>query len=158
MDVNLKEGWVPKNWCFWTVMLEKTIESHLDSKEIRPVNLTCSQPLNIHWKNWCWGWNSNTLATWCKDLSLWKRLWCWERLKEGGEGENRGWDGWMASTTYWTWIWTSSRGWWWTGKPGMLQSISSQRVKKEWETELKWSTFFTNKSTLFIGTNKYLEL
>ena len=60
--------------------------------------------LNIHWKVWCWSWNSNTLATWCEERTHWKRPWCWERLKAGGEGDDRGWDGWMASPTWWTWI------------------------------------------------------
>ena len=72
------------------------------------------------WKDWCWSWNSNTLVTWCKELTHWKRPWCWERLKAGGEGDDRGWDGWMASPTQWTWVWASSGSWWWTGKPGML--------------------------------------
>ena len=64
---------------------------------------------NIHWKDWCWDWNSNSLAIWWEKLSHWKRPWCWERLKAGGEGDDRGWDGWMASLTWWTWIWASSR-------------------------------------------------
>ena len=59
----------------------------------------------------------------------WKRPWCWERLKAGGEGDDRGWDGWMASPTRWTWVWVSSGSWWWTGKPGMLQSMGLQRVR-----------------------------
>ena len=71
-------------------------------------------------EDWCWNWNSNTLATWCEELTHWKRPWCWERLKVRGEGDNRGWNGWMASSTQWTWVWASSRSWWWTGKPGML--------------------------------------
>ena len=82
--------------------------------------------LNIHWKDWCWSRNSNTLATWCEELTHWKRPWYWERLKEGGEGADRGWDGWMASPMRWTWVWASSRGWWWTCSPGMLQSMGSQ--------------------------------
>ena len=69
----------------------------------------------VHWKDWCWSWNSNTLATWCEELTHWKRLWCWERLRAGGEGDERGWDGWMASPTLRTWVWASSRSWWWTG-------------------------------------------
>ena len=64
--------------------------------------------------------SANTLATWCKELTHWKRPWCWERLKTGGEGDDRGWDGWMASPSWWTWVWVNSRSWWWTGKPGML--------------------------------------
>ena len=71
--------------------------------------------LNIHWKDWCWSWSSNTLAPWCQEPTLWKRPWCWERLKAGGKGDNRGWDGWMASPTQWTWVWASSGRWWSTG-------------------------------------------
>ena len=81
--------------------------------------------LNIHWKDWCWSWNSNTLATCCKELTHWKRPWCWERLK-AGEGDDRGWDGWMASPTRWTWVWASSGSWRWTGRPGVLQSVGLQ--------------------------------
>ena len=70
--------------------------------------------MNIHWKDWCWSWSSDSLATWCKGLTDWKRPWCWEKLKAGGEGDDRWWDGWMASLTQWTWVWVSSRSWWWT--------------------------------------------
>ena len=73
--------------------------------------------LNIHWKDWCWSWSSNTLATWCKDLTHWKKPWCWERWK-AGEGNDRGRDGWMASPTQWTRVWANSRRWWRIGKPG----------------------------------------
>ena len=91
---------------------------------------------NIHWKDWCWSWSSNTLATWYDALTHCKRPWCWERLKAGEEGDDRGWDGWMASPTQWTWVWASSRSWWWTGKPGVLQSMGSQRVRHDWVTDL----------------------
>ena len=76
--------------------------------------------LNIHWKDWCWNWNPNTLATWCEELTHLKRPWCRERLKVGGEGDDRGWDGWMASPTQWTWVWVNSRNWWGTGRPGVF--------------------------------------
>ena len=79
------------------------------------------------------------LASWCEELTYWKRPWCWERLNAGGEGDDRGWDGWMASPTRWTWIWASSGCWWWTGKPGMLPSMGLQRVGHEWATALKLS-------------------
>ena len=94
--------------------------------------------LNIHWKDWCWIWNCNTLATWCKELTHWKRPWCWERLKAGGEGDDRGWDGWVALRTQWAWVWVNSRSCWWTGRPGVLQSMVSQRVGHDWVTELNW--------------------
>ena len=91
-----------------------------------------------HWKDWCWSWSSNTLATWCEELTHWKRPWCWERLKVG-EGDGRGWDGWMASLTRWMWVWASFGSCWWTGRPGVLQSVGSQRVGRNWATELNWS-------------------
>ena len=97
--------------------------------------------LNIHWKDWCWSWNSNTLATWWEELTHWKRPWCWERLKAGGEGADRGWDGWMASPSQWTWVWAGSRSWWRTGKPDVLQSMGSQRVGHYLATELNWRTW-----------------
>ena len=95
--------------------------------------------LNIHWNDWCWSWNSSTLATWCKELTHLKRPWCWERLKAGGERDDRGWDGWMASPTWWTWVLVDSGSWWWTGRPGMLWFMGSQRVGHDWETELNWT-------------------
>ena len=94
--------------------------------------------LNIHWKDWCWSWNSNIVATWCEELTPWKRPWCWERLKAEGEGDDRGWDGWMASPTQWIWVWVNSRSWWWTGRPGVLQSMGLQRAGRDWATELNW--------------------
>ena len=99
-----KEDWTPKNWCFWAVVLEKTLESPLDCKEIKPVHPKGNQS----WKDWCCSWNSNTLATWWEELTHWKRPWHWERLKAGVEGDNRGWDGWMVSPSRWTWVWASS--------------------------------------------------
>ena len=92
--------------------------------------------LMLRLKNWCWGWNSNTLANWCEELTHWKRPWCWERLRAGGEGDNRGWDGWMALPTQWTWVWVNSGRWWWTGRPGVLQYMGLQRVRHDWATEL----------------------
>ena len=86
---------MPKNWCFWTVVLEKALGLQGDQTSQSWRKST----LNIHWKDWCWSWSSNTLTTWCKELTYWKRSWCWERLKAGGEGDNRGWDGWMTSPT-----------------------------------------------------------
>ena len=87
---------------------------------------------NIHWKDWCW--SSNTFATWCEKLTHQKRPWCWERFK-AGEGDNRGWDGWMASLTRWTWVWANPGRWWRTGKPGMLQFMGLQIAGQSWVTE-----------------------
>ena len=108
----------------------------LQGDPISPFQMRSGQ--NAHWKDWCWCWNSNTLATWCEELTRLKRPWCWERLKAKGEGDDRGWDGWMASPTQWTWVWVNSRSWWWTGRPGVLQSIGSQRVRHDWATEMNW--------------------
>ena len=88
--------------------------------------------LTINWKDWCWSWNSNTLTTWCEQPTHLKRPSCWERLKAGGKGDNRGWDGWMA------WVWVNSKSWWWTERPGVLQSMGSHRVGHHWVTELNW--------------------
>ena len=94
--------------------------------------------LGFLWKEWCWSWNSSTLATSCEEFTHWKRLWCWEGLGAGGEGDNRGWDGCTASLTRWTWVWVNSGGWWWTGRPGVLRFMVSQRVGHDWVTELNW--------------------
>ena len=106
----------------------------------------------VLWKDWCWSWNSSTLATSCEELTHWKRLWCWEGLGAGGEGDDRGWDGWMASLTRWTWVWVNSGSWRWTGRPGVLQFIGSQRVRHDWATDLIWSDLkwhnFTWKQTV----------
>ena len=95
-------------------------------------------------------WNSSTLATWWKELTHWKRPWCWERLKTGGEGDNRGWDGWMASPTQWTWVWVNFGSWWWTGRPGMLQFMESQRVGHDWATELNWADVQIHTHNVYI--------
>ena len=86
----------------------------------------------VHWKDWCWSWNSNTLATSYEELTHWKRPWCWEGLGAGGERDGRGWNGWMASPTQWTWLWVNSGSWWQTGRPGMLHFMGSQSVRQDW--------------------------
>ena len=131
-ELDRKESWALKNWCFWAVRLEKSLESPLDCKVVKPVSPRGNQlwifigrtdaeaETPILWppdaKNWFIG----------KDPEL-------ERLKAGGEGNNRGWDSWMASLTQWTWVWVNPGSWWWTGKPGVLQSMG---VTKSW-TRLK---------------------
>ena len=131
--VNYKESWALKNWCFWTVVPEKTLECSLDCKQIL---------FRTDLKDWCWSWNSNTLATWCEEPTPWKKFWCWERLKAGGERDNRGKDDWMASRTKWIWVWVGFGSWWWTGNPGVLQSmwLQSQTWLSDW-TELNWSFY-----------------
>ena len=95
--------------------------------------------LGVHWKDWCWSRNSNTLVTYCEELTHLKRHWWWERLRAGGEGGDRGWDGWMASPIQWTWVWVNSGCWWWTGWPGVLHFMGLQRVGHDWVTELNWT-------------------
>ena len=137
-ELDYKESWVLKNWCFRTVVLEKTLESPWDSKEIQPVHSEGNQSwrtdslqgLMLKLKLQYFGhlmWRTNSFE---KTLML-------ERLKAGGEGDDRGWDGWMASPTQWTWVWVHSGSWWWTGRPGVLQFIGLQRVRHEWVIELK---------------------
>ena len=129
----LISDWAPKNWCFWTVVLEKILRVPWTArrsnqwfvKQISPEYSLERLMLKLQ------------LATWCEELTHWKRPWCWERLKAGGEGNNRGWDGWMASLNGWTWVWAGSGSWWWTGKPVCCsQSMGSQRVGHDWVTEL----------------------
>ena len=132
-----------------------TLESPLDSKEIKPVNPKGN--LNIHWKDWCW--SSNTLATSCEEPTHWKRPDSLEktlmmgRIGGGEEGDNRRWDGWTASPSQWTWVWASSGSWWWRGMPGMPQSMRSQRVGHDWVSQqlqchrmkhVGFKTFFNN--------------
>ena len=105
---------------------------------------------NIHWKDWCW--NSNSLATWCEELTHWKRPWCWERLKAEREGADRGWDCWMASLTQCIWVWVNSRSWWWTGSPACC---SPQRRKESDMT--KWLNWTELKLTLSCAQAGTLE-
>ena len=147
-ELDYKESWVQKNWCFWTVVLE-------DSWEPKGLQEDPTSPfwrrsaLGILWKDWYWSWNSNTLTTWCGELTHLKRPWCWERLRAGEEGGDRGWDGWMASLTQWAWVWVDPGSWWWTGRPGVLQFMGSKESDTtEWLnwTELKnmkeWAALF----------------
>ena len=139
-ELDYKESWEQKNWCFWAVVLEKTLESPSDCKEIQPVHpkgdqswvfigrtdVEAETPTLILWpphaKNWLIG----------KDPD-------WEGLRAGGEGDNRGWDGWMASLPQWTWVWINSGSWWWTERPGVLRFMGLQRVGHSWATELNWT-------------------
>ena len=113
-ELDYKVSWAPQNWCFWTVVLEKTLESPLDCKEIQLVNPKGDQSWIFIGRTDAEA-ETHTLATWCKELTHLKRLWCLERLMVAGVGDDRGWDGWMASPTRWTWVWVSSRSCWWTG-------------------------------------------
>ena len=133
---------------FLNCVLDKTVESPLDSKEFQPVHPKGNQS-EYSLEGWCWSWNSNTLATWWKELNHLKRPWCWERLKAGGEGDNRGWDGWTASSTQWTWVCISSRSWQWTVRPGILQPMGLQRLGHDWVTELTWTDNILERKCIF---------
>ena len=133
-----KESWVPKNWCFWTVVLEKTLESPLDCKEIKPVHSKRDQSWVFIGRT---DGEAETPILWPPCLKSWligKDPDAGKRLRAGGEGDNRGWDGWMASPTRWMWVWVNSGR---TGKPGVLQLMGSQRVGHDWETELNWTMY-----------------
>ena len=100
--------------------------------------------LNIHWKGWCWSWSSNSLATWCEELTHWKIYWFWERQKARRERDDRGWDGWMASLTQLTWVWASFGSCWWTGKPGCdaVHGVAkSWTWLSDWTELMLWLTF-----------------
>ena len=150
-ELDYKESWAPKNWCFWTVVLEKILESPLDCKEIQPVHPKGDQ-------SWVFIGATDVeaetpiLGHLCKELTHWKRPWCRERLKVGGEGEDRGWDGWMASPARWTWVWVNSGSWWWTGKAGMLQSMVLQKAGHDWLTELNWNMWMITYRLLLMSS------
>ena len=132
-ELDCEESWAPKNWCFWTVVLEKTLENPLDCKEIKPVNPEYSlEGLMLKLNLQYFGHLMQRTDSLEKTLMLGKI--------EGGR--RRGWQrmrwGWMASATQWMWVWVSSGSWWWTRRPGMLQSVGSQRVRHDWATELNW--------------------
>ena len=137
-ELDYKQNWAWKNWCFWTVVLEKTLESHLDCK-IKPVHPKGIQSWIFIGRTNAEAWKSNTLATWCKELPHWKKPWCWEWLKVGGEGDDRGWDGWMASPTQWTWVWVSSRSWWWTREAWNAAVHGVAKSRHDWPAELNWT-------------------
>ena len=149
-ELDYKESWALKNWCFWTLMLEETLESPLDSKKIQSVHLKGNQSWIFIGRTDA---ETETRAIWFKELTHLKKPWCWERLKAGGERDGRGWNGWMASLTQWTWVRASSGCWWWSEKPGVLQSKGSQRVGYDLATELNWTEGMYMISTLY--THQY---
>ena len=136
-ELDCKESWVLKNWRLWTVVLEKTLESPLDSKESQSVHSKGNQ-------SWIFFERADaeveTPVLWPPDAKNWltgKDPWCWEILK-AGEEDNRRWDGWMASPTQWTWVWVNPESWWWAGRPGVLQPMESQGVGHDCATKLNW--------------------
>ena len=135
------------SWCspeVFTPRCSLKLIWHLTQLSSNPCMKKRRRKRGVHWKDWCWSWTSNTLATLCEELTHWKRPWCWEGLGAGGEGDDREWDGWMASLTQWTWVWVNSGSWWWTGRPGMLWFMESQRVGHDWATELNWTESILN--------------
>ena len=123
-ELDHKESWAPNNWYFdlwcWRRFLRVPWTAGRYNRSVQKEII-----LNIHWKDWCWSWSSNTLATCCEGPTHWKRPWSWERLKAGGERDDRGWDDWTASLTQWTWVWANSARQWWTGEPGVPQAMGS---------------------------------
>ena len=139
-EFDSKEIWVPKNWCFWTVVLEKTLESPLDAKRsnqsiLKEINPKHSlEGLMLKLKLQYFGhlmWRTDSLE---KTLVMGK-------IEGRRKRDDRGWDGWMASPTQWAWVWANSGRWWRTGKPGVLQSMGSLRVRHDWVTSLSLFTF-----------------
>ena len=136
-ELGYKESWALKNWCFRTVVLEKTLESPLDYKEIQPVHPKGNQSWMFIGRTDA---EAETPILWPPDAKNWLmgkdpdagKDWRWEE-----KGNDRGCSGWMSSPTQWTWVWARSGSWWWTGKSGMLQSMGLQRVWHNWATELK---------------------
>ena len=141
-ELDCQESWVPRNWCFWTVVLEKTLESPLDCKEIQPVHPKGDQSWVFIGRTDA---KAETPIRWPPHAKSWLigKDWRWEGWGAGGKGDDRGWDGWMASLTWWTWVWVNSRSWWWTGRPGVLQFMGLQRVGHDWVTEMKWTELNT---------------
>ena len=130
----------------------------LDCKEIQPVHLKGDQSW-VFIRRTDVDAETNILAKWCEELTHLKRPWCWERLRPGGEGDDRGGDCWMASPTQWTWVWVDSRSWWWTGRAGVLRFMGSQRVRHDWATELNWSSksdcSCSSKCDFLLGSYQY---
>ena len=134
-ELDHEESWALKNWCFWTVVLEKMLESPLDCKEIQPVHPKVNQTWLLIGSTDA---EAETPILWPPDRRADSSV---KTLKVGGRGNGRGWDGWMASPTWWPWVWVSSGSWWWTGRPGMLRFMGSQsRTRLSNWTELIFVT------------------
>ena len=129
-ELDCEESWAPKNWCFWTVVLEKTLERPLEYKEIRPVHPKGDQSWVFIGRTDV---EAETPILWPPDVKSWlrKRSRCWERLGAGGERDDRGWDGWMVSPTRCSWVWVDFGSWWWTGRPGVLWFMGLQTEATE---------------------------
>ena len=137
-ELDCEEGWAPKNWFFWTVVLEKTLESPLDWKDMQPVHPEGDQSWVFFGRNDV---EAETPILWPPHAKSWLTWKDPDAGKDWGQEEKgtTGWDGWMVSTTQWTWVWVDSGSWWWTGRPGILRSMGLQRVGHNWATELSWT-------------------
>ena len=142
------------------MVLVKTLEGPLDCKETEPVH-SKDQPWDFFGRNdakaetpvlWVDSFEYKSTTLWVQELTHWKILWCLEGLGAGGEGDDRGWDGWMALLTRWAWVWVNSGSWWWTGRPGMLPFMGSQRFRHDWGNELNWVM------TLYVFSCDYAEV
>ena len=153
-ELGYKESWAPKNWCFW-IVLEKTLESPLDCKQIQPVHPKGNQSWVFFGRTDV---EAETSILWPPDAKHWLigkdpdagKDWRWE---EKGM-DDRGWGGWMASPTQWTWVWVNSGSWWWTGRPSLLQSMGSQRIRHDRVTELNWNGRKIREETNFTHIDK----
>ena len=152
-ELDCEESWVPKNWCFWTVVLEKTLES---PRKIQPVHSEGDQPWDFFGRNDA---KAETPVLWPPHAK--SRLigndWCWEEFGAGGKGDDKGWDGWMASPTRWTWVWVNSGSWWWTREAwhaaihGVAKNTTQQRLNwAELNDERCWTSFHVFLSHLYV--------
>ena len=145
-ELDYKEGWVLKNWCFWTMVLEKTLENPLDCKEIQPVHPKGNQSWVFTGRTDA---EAETPVLWTPHAKSWPigKDSCWEGFVAGGEGDDRGWDGCMESLIRWALVWVDSGSWWWTGRTGVLWFLGSQRTGHNWVTELNWVSSIGDCST-----------
>ena len=150
-ELDCEESWVLKNWCFWPVVLEKTFESPLDCKEIQPVHPKGDQSSVFIGRTDV---EAQALILWPPDAKSWLVRKDCDAGKDWGEGDDRGWDGWMASPTWWTWVWVNSGSWWWTGRPGMLQFMGSQ--SRTWLSD--WTELREEKTPPYCARHSAQEL
>ena len=137
-ELDYKEYRVPKNYAFELWCWRRLLTSPLDCKEIQPVHPKGDQSWVFFGRNDA---KAEISVLWPPHVKSWKKLWCWEGLGAKGEGDDRGWDGWIASPTRWTWVWVNSWSWWWTGRLGVLWFMGLQRVRSDW-TKLNWNDLF----------------
>ena len=158
-ELDHKESWARKNWCFWSVVLEKTLESPLDCNQIQPIHSEVDQPYDFFGRNDA---KAETPVLWPPPAKSWLiGKDCdagrdWGQEEKGTTEDNRGWDGWMASLTQWTWVWVNSGSWWWTGRPGMLPFMGLQRVGHDWVTDLILSEDGWINSTSYHGICQHM--